>query len=184
MKIEATTIKGNKITVDLATKAITLPDGKMTSFSEFSVERVDNKNATCLKSDLGLIALDQDSGKAISAAQSEYRTQKLEAAVPGVTLLRAAQEGEAAYFEAFNAMMDNEQNDGVNAPKATAFDTDELAAQYPRAALYLKADAYSEASHYAKSAAGRQAMTMLENGEAEDAASAVLNNWLNDTFID
>jgi len=89
---------------------------------------------------------------------------KLKANVPGLDELRAAYEQAEQEYEAFARMMDDEQNDGARPPKPAA-NPAELAAKYPVAAAYLKAEAWSMASHYAKAAAGRKAMERIANGE-------------------
>lgn len=98
----------------------------------------------------------------------------------GLDLLRAARESAEQYHEAFNRMMEDENNDGVNPPSIPKSDPDALAKQYPAAALYLKAEGYTHASNYMKSGAGRDALEVLnEKGlQGLEEASDILDNWL------
>ena len=98
---------------------------------------------------------------------------KLKANVPGLDELRAAYEDAEREYQEFRAMMKNEYNDGARPPKPAA-NPAELAAKYPVAAAYLKAEAWSMASHYAKAAAGRKAMENIANGEDYKTALATM----------
>jgi len=98
---------------------------------------------------------------------------KLKANVPGLDELRAAYEQEYEAFARMMDMMDDEQNDGARPPKPAA-NPAELAVKYPVAAAYLKAEAWSMASHYAKAAAGRKAMENIANGEDYKTALATM----------
>ena len=64
---------------------------------------------------------------------------RLEAAVPGITAILAAREDEERWHEEFEAMMDDESNDGANPPKPVRMSSEELLANNPRAAAYLRA---------------------------------------------
>ena len=146
----------------------------------------------------GTVVLDKASSQAIKdycqakweARLAEVRLRweaeeaALEAAVPGVTELRAAIHAMHSYQEDFAAAMEDEMRDGVNMPVAPRADIDALAAQYPRANLYLKAEGYADASHYAKASAGRKAMTLLREGGTIEEAAAILDSWLNDVYVD
>lgn len=105
-------------------------------------------------------------------------------AIPGLSLLETALESREQYLDAFNRMMDDEQNDGVTPPKFPNQNVDELRVQYPRAALYLKAQAYSCAANDRKVTAGEKAMKVLVSGGEESDAAKILDNWLNGVFID
>lgn len=117
-------------------------------------------------------------------ANCEARIKAEEEKFPGITLLREAYEQECEYREAFNRMMDDEYNDGVRSPKAPTLNYDKLAEEYPRAALYLKAEGYTFAANYAKVSAGEKAMQMLKCGHSLDEVQAVLNNWTAGCYID
>jgi len=111
-------------------------------------------------------------------AARNHREDALELAVPGLAKLRATRADEARYREEFERMMKDEGNDGVNPPTKPAVSSSDLAAQFPRAALYLKAESYSCASNHHKASAGSKAVAILAEGGSEDEARAVLDNWL------
>lgn len=111
------------------------------------------------------------------------RENSLELAVPGLEQLREAREDGMRYREECNRMMEDESNDGVNPPAKPVVSSSDLAAQYPRAALYLKAESYSCASNDRKSSAGTKAMRILAEGGSEDEAQAVLDNWLPESAL-
>lgn len=113
----------------------------------------------------------------ILARQAE-EAKALALAVPGIDELRRALDGHAHYHADFERAMEDEMRDGINMPRRPASDIAALQAQYPRAALYLKAEDYSLASHYAKASAGDKAMAILRNGGTIEDAQAVLDNWL------
>lgn len=86
-------------------------------------------------------------------------------AIPGLAELRAAVEDEERYHDEFERMMEDEGNDGARPPKPIKIESATVRAQYPIAAAYIKAEAWEQASHYAKSAAGKRAKQRLEAGE-------------------
>ena len=102
----------------------------------------------------------------------------LESAVPGISVLRQAYEADDSYHDDFRRVMESEQHDGIRMPKRPAVDIPALEAQYPRAVLYLRAEAYSDASHHLKAAAGKKAMQLLRDGGNEADAEVILQNWL------
>lgn len=85
--------------------------------------------------------------------------------IPGLQELRYAINEENAYTEAFKKMMETEYNDGVNPPRKPEADVSALKSQYPQAAAYLQAEAWSYASNYVKSGAGKRAMDRISHGE-------------------
>lgn len=108
------------------------------------------------------------------------RTEKaarLESTIPGLAEVRAAIADNDRYREEFHRMMDDGDNDGC-CPPAKAVDLDAVFDQYPLAHLYIKAEGYTYAAHYAKAAAGKKAVALLENGGSAEAAAAILDNWL------
>lgn len=121
-------------------------------------------------------ALDEYRSNHIKARES--RENALELAVPGLAKLRAARANEARYREEFDQMMEDEGNDGVNPPVKPAVSSSDIAAQYPRAALYLKAESYSYATNDRKASAGAKAVRLLTEGGSEDDAKEILDNWL------
>lgn len=87
------------------------------------------------------------------------------AAIEGLKAIENAIAAEEAYAEAFDRMMDDEYNDGVNPPSRPKESSKELKAKYPRAAAYIKAENWSFASNYAKAGAGSKAKERIINGE-------------------
>lgn len=125
------------------------------------------------------------------AEWGEYKTAKaaeLATNVPGLEELRRATDAmyndNARYHSQFERMMENENNDGVNPPapldKAIHQAAYDLAAQYPRAVLYLRAEGYTVASNVNKYAAGKRAMEIIATGGSLEDAQAVLDNWAAD----
>lgn len=94
--------------------------------------------------------------------------------VPGLEILKAAINAEIQYHEDFEAMMDDEFNDGVNPPSKPQTNSAEIAKQYPIAAAYLKARAWECAAHFSKSAAGRKAKNAIAEGNDYNAAIALM----------
>jgi len=125
-----------------------------------------------------------EQAKAADTATEEEEAATLDANVPGLEALRAARMGEEEYQGAFQRMMESEGNDGANPPRKPATSVKALAAQYPRAALYVRAEGYERASHWAKSKAGTEAMAIIAaGGDLADAASK-LDNWLSDNNVE
>ena len=119
-----------------------------------------------------------------AGVRAQEETAAEEAAIPGLRELRAAYDAEEKYRSDCATALEDEMRDGVNIPVAPRTDIDALAAQYPRANLYLKAEGYADASHYAKASAGRKAMTLLREGGTIEEAAAILDGWLSDVYVD
>jgi len=138
------------------------------------------------------IAGKPDLQAAVEAAEEADRqakraaTEQLAKNVPGLKELRTAIDAEVEYRDRFREMMEDGDNDGVNPPRSPETNVGELQAQYPRAALYLRAEGYTRASHWAKAKAGREAMAILADGRATEEAKSKLDNWLkdNDVYVD
>lgn len=104
----------------------------------------------------------------------------------GLDELRAAQDAayneEHRYQDQFERMMDDENNDGARPPKALdeslRTHADKLAARYPRAAAYLRAEGYTYSNNHHKYGAGKKAMTLIASGGNLDEAETILKNWL------
>lgn len=112
---------------------------------------------------------------AISAHKRRVSQEKIEAAIPGLAQLESAIiEQEKAEEESAKAI----RRGFGRANRSQSPSVAELSAKYPRAALYLKADAYQGASNSEKSAAGRKAKEILESGGDEQEAREILNSWL------
>lgn len=135
------------------------------------------------KPDLAALVAEYEQAR---ADEAKAKAAALEAAVPGLEILReakrAARDDAERYRRQFNRMMEDEDNDGANPPRpenpALAASSAALAAQYPRAVLYLKAEAQHDNTHWAdntgKGAAGRKAMEILAaGGSIEDAQAAM-----------
>jgi hypothetical protein len=149
-------------------------------------EKIDGKEVYIRiadKPDLALLVAEYDQAVADEKAKAKA---DLEAAVPGLTELREAQRASICdaerFHRQFEAMMEDEQNDGVYPPKpenkTLAEKANALAVQYPRAALYLKAERQYENTSWAdntgKGAAGKKAMEILaNNGSIEESLSAL-----------
>jgi len=118
-------------------------------------------------------------------AYNTYKVAELAANVPGLDELRKAQDAayneDVRYSNQMDRMMDNEDNDGVNPPapinQSLREIANSLAKQYPRAALYLKAEGYTLASNYRKYGAGKDAMEIIAAGGSVEDAKSVLANW-------
>lgn len=102
--------------------------------------------------------------KAAEEAERKARKAKIDA-IEGLNEIKAALEAERAYRRAFDRMMEDEHNDGVNPPKRPVANSDDLKARYPRAAAYIKAETWEMTSHYAKSGAGRRAKERIIDGD-------------------
>lgn len=89
----------------------------------------------------------------------------MESAVPGYHELSAAIDAEIGYRRAFDRMMEDEYNDGVNPPAKPKTDVDALREQYPVAAAYIRAESWNSASHDVKAAAGHKAMAAIRDGQ-------------------
>lgn len=110
---------------------------------------------------------EQEAQRAAAAA----REAKI-AAIEGLKEIKTAIYDRQRYRREFNAMMDDEFNDGACPPKPPKANVDELMAKYPRAAAYIKAENYSYAAHDVKSKAGKIALEKIINGEDYAAALA------------
>ena len=117
------------------------------------------------------------------AAYKAWQAAEFARNVPGLVELRAATE--AAYNEQsrYDAEFERMMSRGTGiAPrpinKALEMQASELAAQYPRAALYLRAKGYTSANNVDKYGAGKRAMELIAQGGDLDAAEAILKNWL------
>ena len=107
--------------------------------------------------------------------QRESEAAALREAVPGIDELNAAINAQMDYSRKFNSMMEDENNDGVFAPKAPESNVDELMNKYPVAAAYVQAEGWSHASHHVKSVCGRRAMARIVNGENHEIVIAEMD---------
>ena len=111
------------------------------------------------------------------------KQDQLNLAVPGLNELRAARD---AYYHDRDRY---EQHDGANHPVTVNsepyFKYDALCDEYPRALLYLKAEAQYESALFVDNtglgAAGKKAMYVLaEGGDIDDALSAMAERTIPD----
>lgn len=92
----------------------------------------------------------------------EERKAKI-ASIEGLDIIRNARDDMRRWQEEFDKSFENVGGFGVR--EKPEYDFEEMERKYPRAAAYLKAEAYENASHYAKSAAGKEAKEKILNGE-------------------
>lgn len=128
------------------------------------------------------VLLDKSKINDIFAARKKFDAEKLESQIPGITELKAAMLHNSVEYADLAASI--ERGDGVRHTDGTRIDTDTLAQKYPRAALYLVAEGYTQASNYLKTGAGKKAMEMLKSGCELSDAETVLNDWAKDITID
>jgi hypothetical protein len=114
----------------------------------------------------------------------EARDARLNDKIEGLSLLKNAISEHNQYATNFEKAMSNEMQDGANMPKSPELSIDDLATKYPVAACYVKAEGYSRAANFSKSAAGKKAMKLLLDGGSVNDAEEILNSWLDDTYID
>lgn len=135
------------------------------------------------KPDLAKLVLDW---RAEWDAYNAYKAAEFAANVPGLDALRTALEDaryeRRRYRAQLDAMMDDEGNDGTNPPAPVDPSLDEtarrLAAEYPRAAVYLRAEGYTRSNNVDKYIAGKKAMEIIATGGTIEDAVATLDNWL------
>ena len=104
---------------------------------------------------------------------SEERAAKI-AAIEGLDEIRAAHADLAAWHEEWNRSFDDVGGLGVR--QKPEYDFGALNEKYPRAAAYLKAEAFENASNYAKASAGKKAKERIINGEDYETAIAEMES--------
>lgn len=119
-----------------------------------------NAELTEIKAAILAIKAEQD------AAFAEYE-RKLNA-IEGLKEMNTLANAWDAYAVRRERAMDN----GAQWPTAPKTEMSELAAKFPRAAAYRKANAWSMASNYIKAGCGRRATEQVLNGEDYAAALA------------
>jgi len=121
-------------------------------------------------------------------AYQDYKAAEFARNVPGLDELEKAQDAaykeQARYDAAFEHMM--ESGDSIS-PKALDETLEKIASalaiQYPRAAMYLRANSYTYASNHHKYGAGKRAMELIANGGSLEEAEKILKNWLPEESI-
>ena len=89
--------------------------------------------------------------------------ERLVNAIEGLKEIRDAEHDIENWHYEFNKSFENVGGLGVR-PKPN-YNFSEMYAKYPRAAAYIKADEYRNASNYRKSAIGQNALNKIVNGE-------------------
>ena len=184
--IKYTTSHGYEITLDDPKKLVEVQgypcidggkvkrEGKMTKL----VVRLDNKPELAAK---------------VEAWKAEWATYKAAKAaefarnVPGLDELKkartAAYNEQARYDYEFDRMMDTGHSISPKAVYETLqAKAAQLAGKYPRAAMYLRAQAYTRSSNSNKYGAGEDAKEIIATGGILEEAEAILDNWV-DRFI-
>jgi len=101
--------------------------------------------------------------EAAAKAAAEDRKAKI-AAIEGLAELQAAIDAEANYHHEVNRRFEDEALSSIM-PARPKVNAEDVAAKYPRAAAYIKAENWTYASNHAKNAAGRKALERIINGE-------------------
>lgn len=99
------------------------------------------------------------------AKENAYQArQKAIDGIAGLTELKKAIDAEYAYYNERNRRWEDESMSGI-LPAQPKIKPADLKAQYPRAAAYIKAEAWTLASNSAKYSAGKKALERIINGE-------------------
>ena len=98
------------------------------------------------------------------AAMDEIAANNLKNAIPGLDVLHDAIAHNDGEYRRYDRDMERADLDGLVTPP-DIIDIEPLKAQYPVAAAYMTAERYYLSSHYAKSAAGEEAMYRIKNGD-------------------
>jgi len=192
MKITVKSPKGADLLIDLDSQTLSVktPTTKIDDAKIVSWGMARHNDDNCYSPTISYkgkkcpVVVDISDSDRLFDAHSAFKAAKLENAVPGLKLLQSALYEESRYMGELNDMMDDEANDGVFCPTMPDSDIDALKARYPRAAVYVMADSYSNASHDQKASAGRRAKDLLLSGGDIDVAKDILNNWAKNSFID
>jgi len=107
--------------------------------------------------------------------------RQLDQSVPGLAELQDAQNEWASYHDQLQDAIDRGV---VVAPKKPTSDLNAIADQYPRAAMYLRAEAYCQASHNQKWAAGKKAKEIILSGGPLNDAEQTLDKWAKNLDLD
>lgn len=107
--------------------------------------------------------------------------------VPGLNELEAAQEAayneQSRYDHEFDRMMETGHSIGPKSvDKSLQEKANALTAQYPRAALYLRASEFCLSNNSNKYAAGEDAQELIASGGNLEDAKVLLNTWV-DRFV-
>lgn len=119
---------------------------------------------------------------ALLAEREEARRQAAERqaridAIPGLKEIRALIEARAGWRDELTRQMDSESG-CTSMPGYPEGDVKALYARYPRAAAYLRAEAWAEAENDVKSQAGAVALEKILDGEPyEEALAEMEQTW-------
>lgn len=116
------------------------------------------------KAEIESIRADLKAKEADAAQKRAERKSKIDS-IEGLRELTDAYIDIRRYRDEFEAMMEDESNDGVFPPKRPEANIDELRTLYPRADAYLKAKDWCNAANLVKSVAGEKAMERIIDGE-------------------
>ena len=165
------TLKGTVITIDLENNTATAdPIGTISYVSIHDRQMMSGRIMGMIKTTTQKIPfLDPND---LAEKVSAWNDSQLEAQIPGLNALTAAYEAGEKYNAACALRME-----GATVPKAPQVNIQELQAEYPRAATYLQAEEFMNASNYKKSGAGRDAKQIILDGGSIEAAQATLKNW-------
>lgn len=196
-----TTYKGNKVRIDFENKIIvSVSDGRTFAFNNYKWTAIEKNGILAffvpdLKSYIAICASDSERIEEMFA-EKRAKAQKEQAkahatylkhrdkAVPGIEELRDAYHAENDDYEHMRRVIESGSSVFMSSGKNHAQIIADLKAKYPRAAVWLKADGYEAASNFEKSAAGRKAKKLLEEGGSIAEAEAILGNWINNVYID
>lgn len=130
-------------------------------------------------------------GMTIHEARREAKRLNDEAAtkaadpLAGLSELRSAQNAayneEQRYQDAFDGMMETGVFEPLDEQPRQTYAA--LARQYPRAAMYMRAQDYTLSSNVHKYSAGKRAMDLIAAGGSLGEARSVLDNWLPESAI-
>lgn len=188
--INTTTDRGTEVIITITPRNVkaelTLPQfGKVTTnIISINCKQLGNRLVFCGKAPDGkplYIPIPENIIMNILKKELMMKDKFREKMFPGITELEEiTRRWDEAWDKNRNAWDNIESNPGY-IPINTAAIEQELnvaRAKYPRAALALNAQGYALASHPNKTAAGRKALELLENGGSMEEAQAILDNWL------
>jgi hypothetical protein len=111
-----------------------------------------------------------------------YKAAEFSQNVPGLEELENARTAAYNAEQHYQIQVDQAMEDGAPFPKnidpALQQKAAKLAADYPRAVVYLNAKGYTYSNNINKYSAGKKAMEMIATGATIEEAKAVLENWL------
>jgi len=137
------------------------PDGDKIQMTAAVGKKMSKSEMEALKSAKPEIIAELKARKDAEIKTREEAAARLATNVPGLEILADARAKWDMYYEAQRAAI---ERGAVKMPQRPVEDVKALAEQYPVAAAYLKAQAYEDATNYAKSEAGRKAKQAIADG--------------------